>query len=232
MFGIPKRCEVNQFIAKKNFLNFGNLNKTERDDLSSNIQKITLSFQLEPSKSNIPAYKDEIREYQLINVFSIDIMENANTKRIATFIMNAIPYPSIIVFRNDNQMQLAVCHQRTNLTDTSKNVLEEMIISQWQPFSETLFDINNMSLSNCYTLYCDIVDFISIQNVKNITDNETLTGEQARQISEKIVKIDNEITSLRAELKKETQFNRKMELNIKIKKLETEKRCLCEKTLV
>ncbi|HCT64742.1 MAG TPA: DUF4391 domain-containing protein [Lachnospiraceae bacterium] len=224
MFGIPERCAVNQFIAKKNFLSFGNLNKAERVVLSSNVKKITLSFQLEPSNSNVPTYKDDIREYPLINIFNVDVTTEANTKRITKFIMSAIPYPSIIIFQAEEQMQLAVCHQRTNLNDSSKNVLEELIITDWLPFSETLFDINEMNLRNCYTLYCDIVDFISILNVKKLTSIETISGEHARRLSEKIFKIDAELISLRAELKKETQFNRKMELNIKIKKLEKERK--------
>ncbi|KXL53688.1 hypothetical protein CLNEO_09140 [Anaerotignum neopropionicum] len=223
MFGIPDRCAVNQFIAKKNFLSFGNLNKVEREVLSSNVRKITLSFQLEPSNSNVPAYKDDIREYPLINIFNVDVTLDANTKRITDFIMSAIPYPSIIIFQTEEQMQLAVCHQRTNLNDSLKNVLEEVIITDWLPFSEMLFDLNEMNLRNCYTLYCDIVDFVSIQNAKKITRVEIISGEQARQLLHKAEALEAKITALRAQLKKETQFNRKVELNMEIKRLEKEK---------
>ena len=47
----------------------------------------------------------------------------------------------------------------------------------------------------------------------------TLTGAEARELSAKIEAIEQEIISLRSKLKKESQFNRKKELNIQIKKL-------------
>lgn len=226
MFGIPQRCCVKQFIAKKNFLNFADLNKTEKEDLSSSVRKITLLFQLEPNNINVSPYEDEVREYPLINIFHIEVEQNANTKRIAGFIMSAIPSPSVLIFQNDDQMQLAVAHQRTNQNDSSKNVLEEIILSKWQTYNENLFNINEMNLQNFFALYSDIVDLISIQNAKAVdvisAKNKNATGEQARALLDQYNAKETEIAALRAQLKKETQFNRKIELNIRIKKLEKE----------
>ncbi|HZJ57083.1 MAG TPA: DUF4391 domain-containing protein [Clostridia bacterium] len=53
--------------------------------------------------------------------------------------------------------------------------------------------------------------------------DDNITGARARELSAKIEDIEQEIISLRSKLKKETQFNRKMELNIQIKKLEQSK---------
>ena len=53
--------------------------------------------------------------------------------------------------------------------------------------------------------------------------DENITGTEARELSAKIEDIEQEIVSLRSKLKKESQFNRKMELNIEIKKLERSK---------
>ena len=53
--------------------------------------------------------------------------------------------------------------------------------------------------------------------------DENITGAEARELSAQIEDIEQEITSLRAKLKKESQFNRKMELNIEIKRLEQNK---------
>ena len=51
---------------------------------------------------------------------------------------------------------------------------------------------------------------------------EEVTGAEARQLVAKREQIQKQITSLKAQMKKETQFNRKVELNIEIKKLEKE----------
>jgi len=81
-----------------------------------------------------------------------------------------------------------------------------------------------MRFTNFYALYSDIVDAISIYNLSAIMPTaDNITGAEARELSAQIEDIEQEITSLRAKLKKESQFNRKMELNIEIKRLEQNK---------
>lgn len=220
MFGISERCYVNQIIFKKDFLNNADLNKNEVKILTEQIDKIILHSQLAESTSNIKAYKDDIREYTLINLFTVEVKGKANTQSISQLIMSAIPYLSIIVFKQNGKMQLSVCHQRTNQSDNTKNVLDEIIMSEWIEYNDTLFDINSMSMTNCFTLYSDIVDFISIENAKLLVDTKVLTGEEARIISEKIADIENQISKLRLKLKKESDFDNKIDINMKIKKLE------------
>lgn len=224
MFGINERCRVNQFIAKKNFINFGELSKADRDELSESVKKITLTYQLQPANIFIKPYKDDIREYPLINIIEVAVDIRANVKRLSYIIMASIPYPCVVVFLSERKMQLAVAHQRTNLNDRTKNVLEEIILTGWLDFDENLFDVSKMNLTNFYTIYIDIVDTISIHIAKKVSAIMPLTGEQARELTSKIEKIDTDLAILRSKLKKEIQFNRKMELNIDIKKLEKQKK--------
>ncbi len=117
-----------------------------------------------------------------------------------------------------------MAHQRTNQNDSSKNTIEEFISTDWLDRDSALFaklDIKQMRFTNFYALYSDIVDAISIDNLSTIMATDiNITGAEARELSADIEAIEQEIVSLRSKLKKETQFNRKMELNIEIKKLE------------
>lgn len=70
-------------------------------------------------------------------------------------------------------------------------------------------------------LYSDIIDSISLYNARDIV-TEDVSGAEARQLVAKREQIQKQITSLKAQMKKETQFNKKVELNIEIKKLEKE----------
>ena len=70
-------------------------------------------------------------------------------------------------------------------------------------------------------LYTDIIDAISLYNARDIV-TENVTGAEARQLVAKREQIQKQIASLKAQMKKETQFNKKVELNIEIKKLEKE----------
>ncbi|NLC67340.1 MAG: DUF4391 domain-containing protein, partial [Clostridiaceae bacterium] len=88
----------------------------------------------------------------------------------------------------------------------------------------TKLDIRQMRFINFYTLNSDIVDAISIYKLSTIMPtDDNITGTEARELSAKIEDIEQKIISLRSKLKKETQFNRKMELNIEIKRLKQNK---------
>ena len=141
--------------------------------------------------------------------------------------MRTIPYPMLLIFMLEDKRQLYVAHQRINQNDSSKNTIEEFIATEWLESDSALYaklDIKQMRFTNFYALYSDIVDAISIYNLSTVmTADDNITGIEARELSAQIEDIEQEITSLRAKLKKESQFNRKMELNIEIKRLEQNK---------
>jgi len=230
-FNIPKNCEVNQFVAKKHFYENAGLSKSD-NDLFADAKKITVLYQLSSDKINIPQYTDDIRNYSFINFLEVQLLKDVKIKRLAEIIMRSIPSPMVLIFKLENKIQLYVAHQRTNQADSSKNTIEELISTDWLDSDSPLFeklDIRQMRFTNYFELYSDIVDAISIYKANLIVQSEKeLTGEQARQLSASIETIEQEIISFKAKLKKETQFNRRMELGIEIKRLEMKKNKIVE----
>jgi len=227
MFSINEKCHVNQFVAKKNFLEYADLSKVEKELLSSKVQKITLAYQLDPSRINVKPYADEVREYPLVNVIEIILTQQFDTAKLSALVMKCIPFPNLLVFRFVQEIQLAAAHQRHSLNDSSKNVVEEIVVTDWMHAeqAEQCIDFTRLSQSNFYTMYRDIVDAISVCKAKQcgIAVESDINGETARALVAKQEAVEAQITALRAQLKKETQFNRKMELNMEIKKLEKER---------
>ncbi len=226
MFIIDGKCRLNQFIAKKTFYTNYDFSKTEKAIFTDDIRKITLTYQLQPAKINIKIYKDEVREYPLINVFKIDLENNKKVKNIAELIMHAIPFPSILIFEYDDKQQIWVAHQRTNLNDATKNTIEEMICTNWLNLDDEIFDrldIKKMRFTDFYSLYSDIVDTICIYNAELrgiVHADSEISGDEAREIVRQMDELDDKITKLKAKIKNETQFNRKVEMNLEIRMLE------------
>ena len=139
--------------------------------------------------------------------------------------MRAIPYPMLLIFSFEGKYQLWAAHQRFSLADNSKVTLEEPIFTEWQEENSILWDrlnISKLRYTNFYDMYSDLIDAIAVFNVSKLTDKE-INGEDARKLLRSNAEIDSRIAVLRAELKKATEFNRKMEINMKIKKLEKER---------
>ena len=226
-FNIPTTCNVGNTIYKKTFYENADLSSADKKLFTDNIKKISWLYCLKPETINIRAYKDDIREYPEIEVIEVDIEKDTKLRRIAEIIMRTIPYPMLLFFKLEDKIQIYVAHQRVNQNDNSKNILEEFICTDWLNRDSLLFeklDIKQMRFTNFYVLYSDIVDAISVYNVSNIISTSfPITGMEARKLSLAIETLEIEISNLRSKLKKETQFNRKMELNIKIKSLEKEK---------
>ena len=224
---IPSSCFIGNTIYKKLFYENAGLSTSDKSLFTDTISKVTWLCSLKPETINIPAYKDEVRDYPEIEVIEVLVHKDYKLKRIAEIIMRTIPYPMLLIFKLEDKRQFYVAHQRSSQSDSSKNTIEEFIATDWLDSDSALFaklDIKQMRFTNFYALYSDIVDAISIYNLSGIMPTkDNITGAEARQLSAKIEDIEQEIVSLRAKLKKESQFNRKMELNIEIKKLERSK---------
>lgn len=167
---------------------------------------------------------DEARDYPKVEVLEGSLTAEKDMRRLAEIVIRAIPYPMILVFRLGEQVQVWMAHQRLSLADREKVNLEEFIFTPWKPKDAlfwTALDIRELRFTNFFDFYTDWVDRFSIQNAQGKTQaSENLTDEEARQLLAQRQQVEKEIAALRAELKKKTQFSRKVELHMRIKKLE------------
>lgn len=227
LFNIPKSCEVRNTIFKKLFYENVDLSSADKTLFTDVVNKITWLYCLKPDTINIQPYKDDIREYGEIEFIEVDLSEDRRINRIAEMIMRAIPYPMVLIFRLNNKLKLYVAHQRTNLSDSSGNTIEELIDTEWVDSDSKLFeklDIRKMRFANLYVLYSDIVDAISIYNASIFISADTdISGEEARRLTVEIEGLEKEIVLLKSKLKNETQFNKQFELNMGIRKLNSRK---------
>lgn len=222
---IPDECRINRTVFKKMFYDNIAISKGDKDLFIDSIDKITWIYCLNQDNMNIPAYVTEEREYLEIEIIEVTLSENKGIKRIAEIIMRAIPYPMLLIFSFEGKYHLWAAHQRFSLADNSKVTLEEPVFTEWQEENSILWDrlnISKLRYTNFYDMYSDLIDAIAVFNVSKLTDKE-INGEDARKLLRSNAEIDSQIAVLRAELKKATEFNRKMEINMKIKKLEKER---------
>lgn len=226
-FNVPASCEVKNTIFKKLFYENADLSPADKKLFTDNIKKVTWLYCLKQETINVKPYKDEIREYSEMQFMEIELEKEGRLDRIAEIIMRTIPYPMILTFNINDKLKFFVAHQRVNLNDRSKNTIESMISTDWLNSDSILFqklDIQKMNFSNFYALYMDIVDAISVYNASSlIPDNNSLTGEEARKLTREIEELEKLIDNLKVRLKNESQFNKKIELNIEINKFKKRK---------
>lgn len=219
---LPEECVYKQFIPKKQFYTHGNLKSSEKTIFTQEIERITLYAQLTRQNTNIPTYQDETRTYEEISIFLVELRELQEMEKIATVIMESIPYPIILIGKFKDQYNFFGAHQRDNLVDEQKIILEKVYQTGFLDNNSIFIEqINYRELrkNDFFTFYNDYIQAIIEFNLASRNIKQTENKEATLQ---EIERLEDEITTLKGKLKRENHFNKKMELNMKIKSLERE----------
>src|SRR5699024_1247840 len=151
-------------------------------------------------------------------------------------IHGSLPNPIVITFVFENEVCVSYCMKRLNKINKNNVVLENTYHTRW--FNENMDNevvkhfIQDIELSNLgFGTFFDFYNDINMA-VKAFHDSEiigtyrVLKDDEARQQQEVFIKqiqdIEQDIGKIKAAIKKETQFNKKVELNMKVQQLKKE----------
>ena len=229
---IPEACFLGNRVYKKLFYENAPLNVTDKKAFGDDIVTIQWRYTLKPETINIARFQDNERDYPEIAVLQVNLKENKHYKRIAQIIQRAIPYPLLIVFSNGSCLALAVADKRISRADADKITVEAFYETAWldlenlNEIEQAFIDscaIRQLSYQNFYAFYGDltarIVAFNCAQLSGHFTLESALSQEQRIENLNALRQAQQKLTELKAALKKESQFNRQVGLNVQIKQL-------------
>ncbi|MCD4751966.1 MAG: DUF4391 domain-containing protein [Anaerolineaceae bacterium] len=228
---LPKSCLLGSTIFKKLFLDAGDLSASDKRLLSKHINKVIWQASLKPSNINIQPYQDEVREYGEVEVIEVKLNETSKVRRIAEIVMRTIPYPILLQLTYEGQIMIVAGHSRLNLSDRSKNTIEEFCFTKWMKptelteFQQQFFNqihSSKLSFANFYRFYDDFVKQMIFLNASRWADCylDNRDVKEVKAITDQVERLESQIEKLKSELTKEAQFNRKVELNVEIKRLQ------------
>lgn len=235
---ISENCLANQTIFKKTFLESVDLLASDKKLINDHIKKVIWKYCLKPDNTNIPVYKDDEREYYEIEIIEVQLNETNKVKRIAEIIMRAIPYPILLVFINDNQIQLVTGDMRKSLSDNSKVTVDNFVYTDWfeiesgNPFVEKLLaelNFKQLNFTNFYLMYRDLEAKLNNFNIAKLKDTvevpapSNVSDTDRKNFYDEIKSIDIKIESIQKQLKKNSPLNEKVEASVKIKALKDRK---------
>ena len=221
---LPSSTSIERKLFKKQFLDNFSLTTNEKKILSECVDSITLNNLLNKDSINILPFKNETHNYQEIAVISVEINNQSKAKEITNIILH-IPYPVVLILVYKEQIQINISPKRINITDTAKLVVEEQYYTKWID-TNNLTEVSSEFLNSLDTLkhpFSNFKDFfISLtQSVISLNTSEISgkfkSNQDSKFILDNINKINLEIQELKAQIKKETNFNNKVKLNIELK---------------
>jgi len=233
---IPDSCYLRKRIYKKLFHENAKLSATDKRAFREDIDTITWQYTLKPSTIPIKPYTDKEQEYIEIAIIQVDLRAQRHTERIAEIIHRSIPYPLVVVFAYQSNSLLSLATKRFSQAERGAIVVDEFFATEWIDLSapnaiqKEFLDSLSMSTlphSNFRALYLALVERVVALDCANRTGIfhlETATERSAmrRQTLAACRDLEARIAEERAALKKETQFNRQVERNVRIKEMERE----------
>jgi len=207
-FNLPKQTQVNKSIPKNAFDTY--INSKQKKMFVDIIDKIRWSNKLSVETINL-----EGKEISEIQIFQVALRKKENIEKLLEIIDKSIPYHIIFILTFDNVVMLSVSQKHLHPTNENNTVLDWTFKSAWFTRDEMSYKLNlKESLDFVIKDFCIQLsgkDEDSDLSLNDIVEKET-----------QIEKLEKEINTLRSQIKRSKQFNRKVELNSILKERESE----------
>ena len=207
-FDLPNKTFFNRVIPKNAFDEY--TNSKQKKLISDSIQRITWSNKISTDTVNLSG-----RDIKEIQLFKLELKSKSDISKIIQIIDRSIPYPIIFWIQYNEEAYLSASSKHAHATNENIAVVDWTFTSDWFQIDQCGFKINlKKDLDEVYKDFC--VQLTGRVNPKKQTLQEVHQNEV------QLNTLNKEIDSLKSAIAKCKQFNKKVELNMSLKKKEAE----------
>lgn len=226
---LPAAARLDERMAKHLFYQQPRFTRRDEALFTKDIERITLRYALTPETTHLAPYRDDVRDYGDVLVLEIALRSDARRQRIAELFWQYLPRPQVLVFTTGERYALALALVRTNLADRTRNTVEETLTMDDLAATDALWAqlaYPTIPATDFYQLVRGAFDRMSVEKARRELGRTGLDGAAARQALARDAALAQEIAELRAQMKKDVPFQRKAELNMKIKRIEEQRKAI------
>lgn len=229
---LPRESLIDQRVPKKLLVENGAPTAADKRQINEGIEEILWLAALKPVNIGVPAYRDENREYLEIAVLSLSLRPAGRAKRLQELVHRAIPYPVVLLTRKEDMHMLSLAHKRWSQGEEGKIVLDDNIIScelagrrDTTPLFLASLALTAQPRVNLLALYEGWIDCLIAFRVAKITGKYVRSTGKRSVVARRDALSEHEnliyqIAVLRAQAEREPQINRRVDINLEIKRLE------------
>ena len=246
---LPDSARVDQRVPKKLLLENGAPTASDKRLITDAIEDIQWLAALKPNTIGVPEYRDTQREYLEIAVLAVTLrgaIKPTSLSRLVELVHRAVPYPVLLLLVDEPTLILSLAHKRWAQNEVGKIVLDGDLMSaslprtasgtteadtKARPEAEHAFvqslAIARQPQASLHALYQGWIECVQALHAARRTGSyqAAATPEQAaarRQALADCQRLEGEISRLRAEATKEKQLARQVELNLTLKRIQSE----------
>jgi hypothetical protein len=205
MFELPETTKVNIEIPKKSFENYANASQKRK--FTEYVKKIIWLNKLSKETTNLESIKTN--EIQL---FLIELKQKQKLESITSIIDQAIPYPIIFIIKYDLILYYSTSLKHINPKNEDNAIIDWTFKTDWIDISTNSLCLKlKKNLDSVYENFCYQI----------VNPNKPIEGiHELAQYDRKLKSLLRERESLIKAINVSKQFNKKVELNLKLKTIE------------
>lgn len=236
---LPSDCRVDQRVTKKILIEQGLPTPADKRKVQDGIEDIRWIAALKPNRIGVPAFADEARSYREIVVISATLRGKAGPARLIELLHRLVPHPVLMVIDQGGVVTLSAAHKRLSLGEGGKTVLDGSPVSEALCGDEesaaleadfrASLPLARLPSSNLFELYGGWIGRIEALKAARITGSYGVSGEHRTGALAGHESLKLQLVKLRKQARQEKQMNRRVDLNLEIKKLDAELSALTEK---
>ena len=211
LYSFPKSAEFGRVLPKSKIYEHASPTSKVKELFVQEVEKIIWSYKLSPETINLPA-KGFIKEIQ---IFTIALKTGDLKHAVLQVIDKAIPSPILYQLIFKNKIRYVAACKRQNEADKSKWVVSSYFETNWM-FDDTQRATLPVVLDLGALYYAMLKSIIPLPARQNETLDELVSRVERLSI------MDREAAFIAARLKKEKQFNRKVEINAELRNIKQE----------
>ena len=211
LFEYPKKAVFNRIVPKTKFYERAKPTKTVKDKFVSQVAQVVWSYKLAPETTNLPASKG-VNEIQ---VFTVTAKSETLGEDVLRCIDKSIPSPIVFEIHFDSKVKVVAAYKRTNEADSTSWVVDNYFSTDW------------IASETCRQTLPVVLDMSSLYErmLVPLIGLPQRTSESIRELVERAGAIrskQNEAKKLTTKVESEKQFNRMVELNSELRKIQIE----------
>ncbi|MFD2963693.1 MULTISPECIES: DUF4391 domain-containing protein [Olivibacter] len=206
LFNLPISTVYGQTIPKKMF--DAHLSNKQKKILTDKISKMTWTHKLAPATINLSG-----KYFAEIQIIHIELKRDDRISELLAIIGKSVPYGVIFVMQFGDRFYISASakHPHPTLADTS--VIDWEFASDWFTAADNTFQLNlRESLDAVFFDFC--------KQLSGFKPKEVDSMAELIEKSAKLFQLQKDINKLRSAISTCKQFNKKVELNLRLKKIE------------
>lgn len=206
LFDLPNSTKVNRVIPKNAFDIY--TNSKQKKQFADYIGRITWLNKLSPDTINL-----EAKEIKEIQIFYVELKMKEDVRLLLEVIDKSIPYNIVFIVEYDDSIYLSTSIKHSHVLNENNTVIDWTIQTTWFIPSENKYNFKlKKSIDSIYHDFCIQLSGKIEMASKPLAD--------LIQYEQQIQSLNREIASLKSKIVACKQFNKKVELNLKLKSSE------------